>query len=221
MRLCEGRGRPVVPNPAEHTRHNASGHNTHPDSAGQDGKSGPSRRHSDHKEEALSNPCLRCLGEEPSSRFHERLLEPGTLSFLLQPFALFVAFVVNGRFRSWRRIPGSQMRNPKAARPCRGLQDCGTRAIVGKRPEIPRRRMLWSNRNAPEVHSKLHDTCTDCVLAVRSEDSTAPYRTTSPSWNCVIPAHEEIQMQLESAPKCAQKDAIEHPECARSAFEVA
>ena len=139
MRLCEGRGRSVVPSPEERALCDASGHNTKSDSARQDGKSGPSRRHSDHKEEALSTPCL---SEKPSLPFHQRLLEPGTLSFLLQTFALFVAFVVNGRFRICGRIPGSQMRNPEPARPCRGLQDRGTQAVNPAESSTP----VGSNR---------------------------------------------------------------------------
>ena len=39
--------------------------------------------------------------------------------------------------------------------------------------------MLRSIQNALEVHSELHETCTDCVLVVRSDDSMALSRTKS------------------------------------------
>ena len=116
-------GPAYVPSPAERARCDASGHNTKSDSARQDGKSGSSPRHREHKAEALSTPCL---SEKPSSPFHERLREPGTLRFLLQPFPLFVA---NRCFRSCGRILECQMRNPEPARPCRGLQDRGIQAV--------------------------------------------------------------------------------------------
>ena len=73
-----------------------------------------------------SNSVSQCLSEKPSSPFDQRLPEPGTLSFLLQTFTLFVA---NPCFRSCGRIPEYPMGNPQAARPSRGLQDRGTRAV--------------------------------------------------------------------------------------------
>ena len=57
-----------------------------------------------------------------------------------------------------------------------------------KAAPIQRRRMHERPRNALEVHSNLHETCTDCALVVRSEDSTAPYKIDNQRWNCVIPA---------------------------------
>ncbi len=139
MRLCEGRGRSMAPSPEDHALCDASGHSTQSDSAGPDGKSGPSRRRRNHKEEALSTLCLSAsvrnlLREKPSSPFHQRLREPGKWIFLLQPFALVAAFVVNGRFRICGCITWSQIGNPKAARPRRRLQDRGTRIESLNRP---------------------------------------------------------------------------------------
>ena len=50
-----------------------------------------------------------------------------------------------------------------------------------KASPIRRRRMHDHPSNATEVHSNLYGTCTDCALAVRSEDFTAPYWTGSRS----------------------------------------
>ena len=121
------RGRSVVPSPEKHALRDASGHDIQP-RLGRPGRKIRSLTGAQRSQRRGSfNSVTQCLCEEPSSWFHERLLEPGTLSLLPQTFA---AFVGNGRFRICGRIPGPQMRNPKPARPCRRLQHRSARVHV-------------------------------------------------------------------------------------------
>ncbi len=76
-------------------------------------------------------------------------------------------------------------------------------------------------RNAPELPSTLHETCTDCALAVRFEDFTAPYKTGNPAIEGVIPVHAGIQRLSETGPNLAQQDAQVPPECTGIAFNLA
>ncbi len=72
---------------------------------------------------------------------------------------------------------------------------------------ISRKRMHESPGNAPRMHATLHETCTDCALAVRFEDSTAPYKTGRQRSNSVIPARAGIPSMSETDPNFAPTDA--------------
>ena len=84
-----------------------------------------------------------------------------------------------------------------------------------------RRRMPWRPLNAPVLHTKLHEPCTKCALAVRFEDYTAPDKIRPPAIECRHSRARAIQGSSETDLDWAQKGALAPPECTRIAYENA
>ncbi len=76
-------------------------------------------------------------------------------------------------------------------------------------------------RGPPGMHRECMQTGTDCALAVRSEDFTAPYKTDHQRSSCVIPSHAGIQWLSETDPNSVQTDAREPSECTPVALKRA
>ena len=101
---------------------------------------------------------------------------------------------------------------PRSVTPARGESNC-----CRKSSPIPRRRMLWSTLNAPQLHVNLHETCTRrCV----TKTPRHPTRQITSDGATSFSRMRESSLS-ESARNSSQKDAPAHPECTAVACKLA